>query len=670
MRACLDGRCDFPAPIGATILENHKEYSNFGTVSGSQLHKDCDYATLLDQLPYTKEISDMFWATYRGSNVHAMIEKCKVKPEFKDWIFEKRFFAVLNPDDSIDKLDVPLKKSGEEDWLAFRKICDDLITKGCIILSGQVDTFDKPKSTLEDWKGQPLTSKILTPKGWALMGDLKVGDSVIGSRGQATKIKGVYPLGVRDIYEVKFSDGSVVECTGDHLWTVQKSGGSRPFKTITTLELQQETTDDHLVATPRIGKNGPRVVRGQRRQSFRLVHPHSSPICFNRWESLPVNPYVVGVMLGDGCDSRLTSCDPEIANSISRLQPTWTRTDETDIPGRVPGYYFGGRARKDLSSIGLTKIYGQDKKVPDRYLFSHPHNRLALLQGLLDTDGWPDRCGVAKFSTTNLHLAEAVKHITWSLGGVVHHSKRYTKRPHFKNELQENILTVRLPAGVPPFRLKRKLKKWISNPFRIRNVRRIVSVTKTRRAKAQCIKVTAKNGLYTTDDFVITHNTAKSVGDWTEVKQSWQQQMNQYSLILFLHGLVVRRIRITVMDATLPVLREVPVPDLESWAGLYLVPRVRYLASLQRFTPEEIQAINDGECEAPAGYPKPKPNYLCNAKNKEGKVYCPHKAICPAWREPDLTAQLEESLRRSKSKKAIQKSNAAIGPEETDGGWL
>lgn len=311
--ACMSGECDFPAPIAATILENHKEYTNRGSVSGSQLHKDCDYSTLLERLPYTKEISDMFWATYRGSNVHAMIEKCRDKPEFKDWIFEKRFFAVLRPDDSIEKLDVPVKKNGEEDWSAFKKVCAKLIAAGNIILSGQVDTFDVKKATLEDWK------------------------------------------------------------------------------------------------------------------------------------------------------------------------------------------------------------------------------------------------------------------------------------------------------------------------------------------------------------------TAKSVGEWTNVKQSWQQQMNQYSLILFLHGHVVRRIRITVMDATLPVLREVPVPDLETWAGAYLVPRARFLAWLQSFSPEEIRAINEGEQEAPPGYPKPKPNYLCTGENKEGKIYCPFRedGKCPAWREEDLSSLLEESVRRLKKPERM-----TVQGDQSGKGWI
>ncbi len=313
--ACLSGEADYPSQVAATILENHKEYDNRGTISGSQLHKECDYSSMLERLPYTQEISNMFWATFRGANVHAMIEKCRDKPEFKNWIFEERFFAVLRPDDTIEKLevprfgyghDVPLKKKGAKDWRGFKILCDKLIADGIIILSGQVDSYDKSLKVLDDLK------------------------------------------------------------------------------------------------------------------------------------------------------------------------------------------------------------------------------------------------------------------------------------------------------------------------------------------------------------------TAKSVGDWTNVKQSWQQQMNQYCLVLHLNGHEVRRVRITVMDATLPVVLEAAVPNLEVWAGEYLVPRARYLAWLQGFTAEEIQAINDGKIQPPENYPKPNPNHLCSGQNREGKIYCPFREnlredgspMCPAWRgDEDLTAQLEASLKKPRKAK-------------------
>lgn len=157
VQACLNGDCDFPAPIAATIIKNMRDYDNHGTVSGSQLYSECDYSRMLERLDYTAEISNQFYATYRGSNVHATIEQCKKDPAFKDWVFEKRFFAVLKPDDSLERLDVPTGPDGEPDWDAFQVICDDLRAKGYVILSGALDAYDGKAFKIHDWK----TSKLV-----------------------------------------------------------------------------------------------------------------------------------------------------------------------------------------------------------------------------------------------------------------------------------------------------------------------------------------------------------------------------------------------------------------------------------------------------------------------------------------------------------------------------
>lgn len=71
-------------------------------------------------------------------------------------------------------------------------------------------------------KAQPLTSKILTPNGFINMGDIKIGDEVIGRDGQAYKVTGVFPQGKRPVYKLTFSDNSIVECDINHLWYVRK----------------------------------------------------------------------------------------------------------------------------------------------------------------------------------------------------------------------------------------------------------------------------------------------------------------------------------------------------------------------------------------------------------------------------------------------------------------
>lgn len=70
-------------------------------------------------------------------------------------------------------------------------------------------------------KAQPLTANVLTPHGYRKMGDIKVGDEVIGSSGKPTKVVAVHPQAEPlEVYQVHVSGGTVVEVCGDHLWTV------------------------------------------------------------------------------------------------------------------------------------------------------------------------------------------------------------------------------------------------------------------------------------------------------------------------------------------------------------------------------------------------------------------------------------------------------------------
>jgi phosphate starvation-inducible protein PhoH len=67
-------------------------------------------------------------------------------------------------------------------------------------------------------KAQPLDAKILTPSGWKTMGEMKVGDEVVNQCGRAALVSGVYPQGLKEIYEVTFDDGAITKCCGEHLW--------------------------------------------------------------------------------------------------------------------------------------------------------------------------------------------------------------------------------------------------------------------------------------------------------------------------------------------------------------------------------------------------------------------------------------------------------------------
>jgi len=155
-------------------------------------------------------------------------------------------------------------------------------------------------------KLQPDSEPILTPSGWKPMGHISVGDFVIGADGKPTEVTGVFPQGECEIVTVTFNDGSWTRCGWDHLWAVTTDKcrhRGKPARVLTTREL----VDQGL--TSRNGKNGTML-----KWSVRLVDPVQYPEV-----SLPVEPYLLGVILGDGTvtkEGRTTVCtDKEIIDS-------------------------------------------------------------------------------------------------------------------------------------------------------------------------------------------------------------------------------------------------------------------------------------------------------------------------------------------------------------------
>ena len=89
-------------------------------------------------------------------------------------------------------------------------------------------------------RAQPVSTKVLTPKGFRPIGELQLGDLVIGSDGRPTKVLGVYPQGFKEIYRVSTQDGSSTLASGDHLWSVytrEDRSRGKPARVLQTKEM-------------------------------------------------------------------------------------------------------------------------------------------------------------------------------------------------------------------------------------------------------------------------------------------------------------------------------------------------------------------------------------------------------------------------------------------------
>jgi phosphate starvation-inducible protein PhoH and related proteins len=363
-------------------------------------------------------------------------------------------------------------------------------------------------------RAQFVRAPVLTPDGFRPIGSLAVGDLVIGSDGEPTPVIGVYPQGEKEVYRVTTRDGGSTLCCGDHLWAVATGGGCRcgkPLRVLTTREM--------------IGG-----LRARDYQRYELPL-HSAPVCFPHRE-VPMDPYALGLLLGDGCLSG-TDTPSLAAGDIEMARELQVRLPGTDVRSRggpdcMPGQGISrpplptrvlvqNQLMAGVRSLGPGGTRSTTTFVPELYLHNSAEIRLAVLQGLLDTGGGPvsrggRRCWV-QYPTTSSRLRDDVVFLVRSLGGVTYARTRggvgRTPGPAEGRSVYRDdayVIDVRLPAGIEPFRLARKREKYDAEGGG-RPMRFIESIEPAGNAECVCIAVAAEDSLYTTEDFLLTHNT-------------------------------------------------------------------------------------------------------------------------------------------------------------------
>jgi phosphate starvation-inducible protein PhoH and related proteins len=362
-------------------------------------------------------------------------------------------------------------------------------------------------------RAQPLFSKVLTPSGFRPIGGLRVGDPVIGSDGQPTEVLGVYPQGLKPVYRVRSQDGGSTLACAEHLWSVTTAADRRrgkPPRLVETREMVGRTRAAH-----------------QPRFELPLV---SRPIEFPA-RPVPLDPYALGLLLGDGCITTATTPsfstgDLELALALERSTPTIElyRKTPTDFVlyrrgrGGRGGVIVANPLTAALRALGIAGTRSGTKFVPDDYLYNSSDVRLGVLQGLLDTDGCPvtqvGRTCRIQYSTVSPRLKENVLFLVRSLGGVGYWRRRAllgrlpgrARGRSVPFRADAYVLEIRLPIGIAPFRLSRKRTVYDSvgggRPMRF-----VDRVEPAGLEETVCIKVAAEDSLYVTDDFLVTHNT-------------------------------------------------------------------------------------------------------------------------------------------------------------------
>lgn len=400
------------------------------------------------------------------------------------------------------------RTTGQEFWLASKDVLTHILLYG----------------TTGAGKALPLDEKVLTPNGFVDMGSLAVGDDVISIDGTPTTVTGVFPQGREQVYTLTFEDGREVEASGEHLWEVHhkhwngkykkgvsRSGMAKP-RVLTTLEIE--------------------AILQKNKGAFYLPLPNAFQIDDS---VLPVDPYLLGALLGDGNfkgkNFRFSNTDKDIINKVGTLIESYgsilkqyeNQQNDHDFhivekksqSGRLSdGSYHKSELREIIRNLGLWGLSANEKFIPDAY---RPEKisvkqRLELIQGLLDTDGTADKNGSVYFYTTSLKLAKQVQELIWSIGGLAKISEKQTfyqdSNGNKKAGLKSYSINIRYQNPKELFYCSRKLERIPEN-YQYKNSLklRIKSVKKSGMKETQCIKVAHERSLFLTRNYVATHNT-------------------------------------------------------------------------------------------------------------------------------------------------------------------
>jgi ribosomal protein S27AE len=402
--------------------------------------------------------------------------------------------------------------TGLNDDIAFSQLTGiryDTNARGQIVIESKDDARSRGVKALA------VDTPIATPDGWTSMGKLKVGDFVFGSDGRPTRVKAVtVPVRGMPCYLVSFDAGEPIVAEAGHLWVTrqknfaEEKGWRFGVKRGTRLKNDSPKTTRYLMDSLLLN----RPSKGEGHYAYNHHIPISPALDLPEKE-LPISPYVLGYWLGDGdSDSpRLTIGDQDAEEIIAIIEKEGVKISKS--ARRYLGYKLGeddrigglkgNGLRARLKNLGIL----DNKHIPLVYLRASKAQRLALLQGLLDSDGTiEDGRGRIAISSSYPLLVASIRELLWSLG-IKSSEKKYS--PYIgQTWVRFSFIAY---AGRPVFRLKRKLLRQPPRPLKNSaqsGSRAVVGVEPVTSVPVRCISVEAEDGLFMAGrDLVLTHNS-------------------------------------------------------------------------------------------------------------------------------------------------------------------
>lgn len=368
--------------------------------------------------------------------------------------------------------------------------------------------------------GKPLaidTPVLTSNNGWVANGDLVVGDEVFHPDGHAVRVAEVHPIMYDHVcYEVTTTDGRTLVADAEHLWTVTdkrkeyRENGKRLFRerTLTTQEMLDEGLSRYAAGSRSSTTDGKKYQTDE----YRFILPRQECLQDLPEQDLLADPYLLGAWLGNGASSgaQLTMGEQDIDHWREVFDASPFPATYRYVEGRLgSGWTVGvpGGFLAQLRELGVLN----DKHIPEQYLIGSTSQRLAMLQGLLDTDGHiTSQHGTIEFCSMTKNLADGALFLARSLGWRATLSEGKATLDGRDYGIKYRVtFTPKLADEHTPFRLQRKIDRITSTDGgKGRHTVSIKSIERVATRPVRCIKVDSEDGLFLAGrDLVATHNT-------------------------------------------------------------------------------------------------------------------------------------------------------------------
>lgn len=368
-------------------------------------------------------------------------------------------------------------------------------------------------------KAATLDSSICTPFGFKQLRNIKVGDMITNpNTGGVMKVIWLHPIEKHEYYRLHFVDDTYFDCSEGHLWQLHQSRKKSKRAKKYGCSNERVWTTKGIFEWYERKKNG-------MYQHDNLIIPLTEPVKFTipgNKARIAIPPYVLGALIGDGCMSdvvinngcvNFTTIDEEIVKRF--IDNGYDMSHRSDKNGTNAKSYqiYDKELIHALRTLGIAGNKSQNHFIPAPYMYASIEDRIELMQGLIDTDGYVDSRGHITYTSTSQQLAEDVAFVVRSLGGVATITKNKARYKKATGEYVQcsDAYDVQIRTKLNPdlcgLRRKKERAKYKFNGGASELGKRIVDVEYIGEREGRCITVDDPSGLYCVDNFTVTHNS-------------------------------------------------------------------------------------------------------------------------------------------------------------------